>query len=180
MPMYSLIEYSSEYSETTGTLWFYSKDGATNFNNDNNLWLAISNDDNFKYFKYKAKLLGNTEAEVANGNFRNATVAVPVKYLSYFWISFEIPLINCNVKLKIKWTKCCVLSLAANENNINENANVNNSIFNIKERKLYAPLVTLSARDNEKLSKRLSKAFEKSVYWNEFKSKSENENTTTE
>ena len=50
--MYNLIEYSSNYSETMGSLWFYSKDEETNFN---------ANDDNFKYFKYKAKLLGNIE-----------------------------------------------------------------------------------------------------------------------
>ena len=53
MPIYNLIEYSSNYSETTGSLWFYSKDEATNFNN-------IENTDDFKSFKYKAKLLGNT------------------------------------------------------------------------------------------------------------------------
>ena len=39
-------------------------------------------------------------------------------------------------------------------------------------------VVTLPARDNQKLSKRLSKGFERSVYWNEYKTKSENENTT--
>ena len=46
MPMYNLIEYSSNYSETTGSLWFYSKDEATNFNAD------IANN-NFKSFEYK-------------------------------------------------------------------------------------------------------------------------------
>ena len=51
IPMYNLIEFSSNYSETTGSLLFYSKDEATNFNAD------IANDDNFKCFKYKAKLL---------------------------------------------------------------------------------------------------------------------------
>ena len=59
--MYNLIEYSSNYSETTGNFWFYSKDEATNFNVD------FENTDDFKYFKYKAKLIGNTVAEVANG-----------------------------------------------------------------------------------------------------------------
>ena len=42
--MYNLLEYSLNYSGKTGTLWFYSKDEATNFNNDI---------DNFKPFKYK-------------------------------------------------------------------------------------------------------------------------------
>ena len=40
--MYNLIEYSSNYSRTTGSLWFYSKVGATNFNND------IEDNDEFK------------------------------------------------------------------------------------------------------------------------------------
>ena len=60
MLMYNLIEYSSNYSEIIGSLWFYSKDEATNFNVD------IENTDDFKSFKDKAKLIGNTVAEKAN------------------------------------------------------------------------------------------------------------------
>ena len=45
MPMYNLIEYISNYSEATGSLWFYSKEEATNFNAD------VANDNNFKSFK---------------------------------------------------------------------------------------------------------------------------------
>ena len=60
MPMYNLIEYSSNYSETTGSLWFYSKDEATDFNAD------IVNDNNFKSFKYNIKLLENTVAQADN------------------------------------------------------------------------------------------------------------------
>ena len=51
MPMYNLIEYSSNYSETTGSIWFYSKDEATDFN------INLENTDDFKSFNYKAKLL---------------------------------------------------------------------------------------------------------------------------
>ena len=50
----------------------------------------------------------------------------------------------------------------------------------MKGTKLYLPVVTLSAKDNQKLSKLLSKIFERSVYWNEYKAKSENKNTTNE
>ena len=71
MPMCNLMEYSSNYYQTTGSLWFYSKDGATDFNVD------IANTDDFKSFKYKAKLLGNIEADRANGILKNATTAVP-------------------------------------------------------------------------------------------------------
>ena len=62
--MYDLTEYSSNYSETTGSLWFYSKDEATDFDTD------IANDNNFKFFMYKAKLLGNTEVDGNNGKMQ--------------------------------------------------------------------------------------------------------------
>ena len=103
MPMYNLIEYSSNYPETTGRLWFYSKDEENNFNNN------IANINNFKSFKYKVKLLENTVAQptpnAANGILRNSTIAVPLKYLSNFWKSLKLPLINCKVELRLKWTK---------------------------------------------------------------------------
>ena len=60
MPMHNLIEYGSNYSGTAGSLWFYSKDEATNFN------AHIANDGNFKSFGYKAKLLGDTVAQTDN------------------------------------------------------------------------------------------------------------------
>ena len=82
-----------------------------------------------------------------------------------------MPLINCKVKLKLKWTKYCVLPVAGNENNINEDAKANNIIFAINDTKLYVPVVTLSARDNQKLSRFFSKGWERSVYWNEYKTK---------
>ena len=62
--------------------------------------------------------------------------------------------------------------------NANDNSDDNNIIFNIKDTTLCAPVVTLSARENQKLSKLLSKGFERSVYWNEYNTKYENKNTT--
>ena len=74
------MEYSSNFPETTGSLWFCSKDNATNFNAD------IANINNFKSFKYDAKLLGNKEAQpnpnTVNRVLKNATLAVSLKYLS--------------------------------------------------------------------------------------------------
>ena len=93
-------------------------------------------------------------------------------------------LIKCKAELKLKWTKYYVLSADGNESdNDNDNDNDDNSkniIFMIKDTKLYVSVVTLSARDNQKLSKLLSKGFERSVYWNEYKTKSENKNKTNE
>ena len=142
MPMYNSIEYSSSYSETTGILWFYSKEEATNFN------AYIANDNNFKSLKCKTKLLGNTDADGGNGILRNAPIALPLKYLSNFCRSFKIPLIDCKVELKLKWTKYCILSQAGT---YNANANGNNIIFTIRDTKLYVPVVTLSPRDDQKL-----------------------------
>ena len=61
MSMYKLIEYSSNYSKRIGSLWSYSKDEASDFKAD------IANTNDFKFFKYKAKLLESTEADGADG-----------------------------------------------------------------------------------------------------------------
>ena len=88
----------------------------------------------------------------------------------------EMPWSNCKVKLKLTQTKHFVLFVPGNDN-ANGNNDDNNSILTIKDTKLYVPVVTLSARHNQKLSKRLSKGFERSVYWNEYKTKRHNKNT---
>ena len=74
MPMYNLIEYSDNYSKTSGSLWQYYKDVP-----DNNLADSES-------FKYKAKLTGNTPAD---GNTKDAEITVPLKYLGNFWPTLQ-------------------------------------------------------------------------------------------
>ena len=69
---------------------------------------------------------------------------MPLKHVSNFWRSFELPLINCKVELKLKWTKYCVLSETGDDST---NDNPNNIIFTIKTQN-YVPAVNLSARDN--------------------------------
>ena len=80
MPMYSVIEYSSNCSEATRSLWLYCKDEATNFSG------GIANDVNSKSFTYKAKLLGNTETQPnpnhVNGIQKNWSNSLLLKYLS--------------------------------------------------------------------------------------------------
>ena len=110
---------------------------------------------------------------VLNSILKNATIVVPFKYVSNFWL--EMPSINCNVELKVRWMKHWALAGAGVEN---DNADSNNNNFTIEDTKLYLPVVILSAKDNQKLSKLLSKGFVRSVYWNEHKIKSENKNTT--
>ena len=123
--MYNLIEYSLNYSEATRSLWFYCKDDATNFN------AYIANDNDFKYFMYKAELLGNTEADGVNRILKNAAIVVPSKYSNNPWRSLEIPLINCKVELKLKWAKHYVLSVASNDC-YHFNVNIKNSNNRVK------------------------------------------------
>ena len=91
MPMYNLIEYSDNNSDTSGSLWQFKRDEITN-NAD------VSND-NAPSFKYKASIIGNAEN---NGTKNRVKIAVPLKYLSNFWRSLEMPLINCKVELSLK------------------------------------------------------------------------------
>ena len=69
-------------------------------------------------------------------------------------------LLNCKVELSLKWIENCVLTTAANASKI---------IFKITDVKLYVPIVTLSVKDNSKLSKLLNEGFKRPIYWNEYK-----------
>ena len=157
-PMCKLLEYSSNYSDTTSRLWLYSNGEATIFNND------IKNTEDFKS---KAKLLGNTVAQPApnqaNGILKNATIALPLKCLNTFWRLLVIPFINCKFELKLRWTKHCILPLLGNRND-NADVDFNNIIFTTNDTKLYVPIVIFSAKDSQKLSKLLSKGFKRLVY----------------
>ena len=98
---------------------------------------------------------------------------MPLEYINNFWRSLKILLINYKVELKLRWAKYCALAVAGVDNT---NKNPNN-IFTMKD-KFYAPTVTISTKDNQKLSKHLSKGFEISVCWNEYKTKIEDKNKT--
>ena len=63
-------------------------------------------------FKYKIKIIEKTSAA---GNTKNVKIAVPLKYLSDFWRSLEIPLINCESNLILTWSEDCVISSANGE-----------------------------------------------------------------
>ena len=158
MPMYNLIEYSDNYSDSSGNLWGLKRDEIANNSN-------VTNDDDALSFKCIANLIANTYAD---GTKEGVKIAAPVKYLSNFWRSLEIPLINCKVELSLKWIENCVLTSAA----IGANADAtgaDSATFKITDAKLYVPIVTLSVEDNAKLSKLLSEGFKRPIYWNEYK-----------
>ena len=104
MPMYNFIEYSDNYQDSPAALYQYKRDEPP-ADIANNLATNISSS-----FKYKVDLLGNP-AVVNNVARRNVKVVVPLKYLSNFFRSLEIPLINCKIKLNLTWKEKCYYQL---------------------------------------------------------------------
>ena len=101
MLMYNLIEYSDNYAKTTGSVWQYCKDiPARDINNSIEGFTAGNHTDSFKF---KAKITGRT----GNGGTKDVEIIVPLKYLSNFWRTSEMPLINCEVNLILTWSSNC-------------------------------------------------------------------------
>ena len=143
IPMYNLLEYSKNYKKTTGSLWNYYIDEPSNPLNTNS-----------ESFKYKASITGKMPQ--SNDSLTNAEDVIPVKYLSNFWRSLNIPLINCEIELVLTWSKNCVLAdmtVRAAGNNDDPPAIVapTGLEFQIKDTKLYIPVVTLSKENDIKL-----------------------------
>ena len=105
MPMYSLIEYSDNYAKTSGSLWQYYRDEPNDILADSEL------------FKYKIKITGKTPDDA---NEKDVEIIVPLKYLSNFWRTLQMPLINCEV---------CVITTSTGEGE-----------FKITDTKLYVPV----------------------------------------
>ena len=149
MPMYNLIEYSDNYSDTLGSLWLFKRDEVPS----NNVYLTI---DNCQSFKYKAALVRKTADDVNNTNsFVKHETVVPLKHLSIFWRSLEMSLINCKIHLELNCIEDSILS-----------SDGNSAKLKITDTKLHVPIVTLSTTDNVNLTKQLSNGFKRSVYWN--------------
>ena len=130
MPMYNLLQYSKNYRKTTGSLWNYYRDKP----ND-----PITNSGSF--------------------DTKETKIVVPLKYLSNFWRTLDMPLINCEVSLTLTWSKDCVLAdLITRNGGPNADPPVaainapTNATFKITDCKLYVPVVTLSAENGNKLS----------------------------
>ena len=158
MPMYNLIEYSDNYQDSSATLYQYKRDEPPEANAIKDLTTDTSSS-----FKYKVELLGNP---VLDGNIakRSVKFVVPLKYLSNFFRSLEMPLINCKIKLNLTWKKECVLS-----------ADNGKAVFIINDTKMYVPVVTLSKEDNKNFIEQQNKGFQRSISWNEYKTKEINE-----
>ena len=130
MPTYNLTEYSDNYQDSSATLYQYKRDEPPEADPIADLTANTSSS-----FKYKINLLGNIAAaypDAARIARLNVKIVVPLKYLSNFFRSLEMPLINCKYKLNLTWKKEFVLSTDAD-----------NAVFIINDTELYVPVVTL-------------------------------------
>ena len=120
--------------------------------------MNVNNKDifNSESFKYKAVLVGKT-SDYANPNsfVKNTKIVVLLKYLRNFWISLQVPLINCKIHLELNLIEDCILLNPADPAKLK----ITNAI-------LHVTTVTLSTKDNVNLRKQLSDGFKRSIYWN--------------
>ena len=170
MSMYNLLEYSKNYRKTTGSLWNYYRDEPSN--------LLSSNSESFKY---KNNITGNTcnigdgkENYDANKVGKNETeVVIPLKYLSNFRKSLNIPLINCEIELILTWSKNCILA----DTTVRDAEGDNTAIIaptglesKITDTKLYVPVVSLSKENDIKLLEQIKSGFKRTIKCNKYRS----------
>ena len=159
MSMYNLIEYSDNYAKTSGSLWQYSKDIPAR--DANNIIEEFTGGNTTESFNFKAKITGQT----GNNGTKDVEIMVPLKYLSNFWRTLEMFLINCEVNLVLTWSSTCVLIATKIQNQ--------NSTFAITDTKLCVPVVTLSTQENTKFLQQLKSGFKRVINWNKYLSKPE-------
>ena len=183
MPMYNFLKYSKSYSKTSASLWNYFRDELTDDTNDNNG--PNKNVINSKSFKYETSITGSTynvprRIADADGNPVNnpnydqnkrgtgeVEIAVPLKHLGNFWNNLNILLINCVITSREK--RILVAGLP------NRGDSPESAAFKIKECKLYVPVVTLSADNDNKLLEQLKTGFKRTIKWNKYRSKMSNQ-----
>ena len=193
MPMYNLIEYSKNYRKTTGSWWNYYRDELTDDTNDFNF--PNKNVINSESFEYRASVTGSTyhvDAKVTNaeGNEINnppydsnksgkeeVQTAFPSKYLSNFWGTLDVPLINCEVSLILPWSRECVITIKERRviTNTRRDTSPTNATFKTTDTKLYVPVVTLSTENDQRLLEQLRTGFKRTIRWNKCRSEMTNQ-----
>ena len=158
--MYNLIEYSNNYSKTSEGLWHYCKD-IPSVNNADNI-VDFNGANATDSFSFKTKITGKTNND---DRIDDVEIMVPLKYLSSFWRTLEMLLIDCEVELILRWSSGCVIIYTGVADQF--------PTFTVTETNLYVPVVTLSTQDNAKLLPQLKSGFKRTISWNKYLSKPE-------
>ena len=183
MLMYNLREYSKSFRKTTGSFWNYYRDepNSSICGENNNVNYSIKDS---KSFDYKTSI---TEKLEGNNTEKEVEIVVPLKYLSNFWRTINMPLINCQINLILTWSKNCVLTSKVTRDDIPAQGgnpaitrvnNPTNATFKITDTKLYVPVVTLSTKDDNNFLEQLKSGFKRTIKWNKYRSEMTNQTKT--
>ena len=154
MPLCNLIKYSDNYWKASGSLWQYYKDEP--FINSNGVIIDPPDDSDYSdnaSFKYKQKITDQT----GNDGTKDVEIMVPLKYLSNFWRTLEMPLINCEINIFLTWSGKYVI--------VTGNYDDKELKFVITDSKLHVPVVNLSAQYNAKVLQQLKTGFKRTINW---------------
>ena len=175
MPIHNLFEYSDNYSMIWGSLWNYYRDEINdddNQNDDNENMINNNKTTTSKSFKCKTKI-------IENASRINAEVAVPQEYLSNFWRSVFLPLINCEAEAELRLERNCIISeISRTFTVVDGNANkvayemtsqTTSSQFQINNAKVYVPVVTLSNKNNMDFWENIKQVFKKTISGNKYR-----------
>ena len=111
----------------------------------------------FESFKYKIDITGKAPAA---SNIKDVEIAVSLRYLSNFWRTLELSLINCETNFILTSSEDCIISSATGATKIK-----------ITDTKHYVPVATLSTQDNAKLLQQLKSGFKRAINWNKYQTK---------
>ena len=142
----------------------------------------ITNSQSFKYKSSITDKTSNTDQENRENTEqenikikKDLEIVVSLKYLSNFWITLDMPLINCEAPMTLTWSENCVAAdittqtarAAQGDNPVREKMDAPTSAtFKIKDTKLYVPVVTLSAKDDNDFLEQLKSGFTRTIKWN--------------
>ena len=159
MPMYSLTEYSDNFSKKCGILWQFCKDisAVDNYN----VIVNFAENNLADSFNFKVKMIGQT----GDDGTKNVEIMIPLKFLSNFWRTLDIPLINCEINLTLTWSTNCVI--------VSTDVANQNATFEITDTKLYVQVANLSTQSNSQLLQELKSGFKTVINWNKYLSKPE-------
>ena len=194
MPMYSLIEYSKNYGKTTSSLWNYYRDEPNDFPANNYNTNSITNSESFKY---KSSITGKDQMQTKKTVKalsketqilkKNLKIIVPLKHLSIFRRTLDMPLINCEVSLTLVWSDNCVITTQADitalilQHKLKEQLkeitqqNQQKMLQQMQHLKLYVPVVTLSTENDKRLLEQLRTGFKRIIKWNKYRSETTNQ-----
>ena len=180
--MYNLLEYSKIYEKTSGYLFNYYRDEQKEHiigDGDNAINISIRGSNSFDY---KTKIVESLAAGELEKD--DVEIAIPLKYLGNFWRSLDVSLINCEITLILSWYKECVLVGKVLRNAPDPQLNPpiagiespTSAKFEITDCKLYVPVVSLSAENDNKLLEQLKSGFRITIKWNKYMSQMSNQN----